>query len=102
MPGSGERVNSWRPGSADLLGLVLETDGVLARYEINGSAIRLLLVTYPSRDRVWVAVDALKGSDVSGLLAMDATGNVLAAVFGDSGRTTAELLLVTALAEAEN
>lgn len=84
-------------GGENLLALGPETDGVLARYDIGGATAQLLLVEYPDAGVALAGLAALKGGGIAGLLAADARGNLLGAVFGDMDETAASALLVEAL-----
>ncbi len=84
-------------GGENLLGLGPGTDGLLARYQVGGAVAQLLLVQYPDAEAASAGLAALKGGGIAGLLAADARGNLLGAVFGDMDETAASALLVEAL-----
>jgi hypothetical protein len=84
-------------GGENVLGLSSATDGVLGRYEVDGQAARLLLVAYPDAEAASAELAALQGSEVEGLVASDANGNLLGAVFGQVDAATADTLLEEAI-----
>jgi len=84
-------------GGKNLLRLGPETDGVLARYRLDGTTAQLLLVEYPSAGRAAAGRKALEGSQLSGLVAADVRGKLLGAAFGTTAETVVAELLVRAL-----
>jgi hypothetical protein len=84
-------------GGENVLGLDPETDGVLARYDVGGAAVRLLLVEYPGAELASTGLAALEGSQVSGLVAADVRDTLLGAVFGETDAAAANTLLAKAL-----
>jgi hypothetical protein len=84
-------------GGENILGLSQETDGVLGRYEIGGATVRLLLIEYPATEAAATGLAALQGSEVEDLIAADANGNLLCAVFGQADEAAAGTLLEEAL-----
>jgi hypothetical protein len=84
-------------GGENILGLSPDTDGVLARYEIDGKVVRLLLIEYPDAGAASAALAALQGGEVEGLIAADAKGNLLGAVFDQVSKSAASALLAQAL-----
>jgi hypothetical protein len=84
-------------GGENLLGLSQETDGVLARYEVGGTTVRLLLIEYPDTEATLAGLAALKGSELESLVAADVQGNLLGAVFGDVDESSVSALLGEAL-----
>ena len=84
-------------GGENILGLSQETDGVLARYDIGGAMVRLLLVEYPDAGAASAGLAALRGGQVSGLVAAGARDNLLGAVFGEVDEPAADALLAAAL-----
>lgn len=80
-------------GGTNLLGLSAETDGVLARYELGGAIVRLLLVEYPSAEAASAGLNALKGGEVESLLVAEAQDDLLGAVFGGADEAAASALL---------
>jgi len=81
------------------LGSSPETDGVLARYEIEGTMVQLLLVAYPDADAATAGLAALKAAAVDGLVTVEARARLLGAVFGSLDPGPAGALLADALAE---
>lgn len=84
-------------GGQNLLGLSPETSGVLARYDIDGSAARLLLVQYPNMEGAAAGLAALETAEVGGLVTAGAHDEFLGAVFGQVDKATADALLAEAL-----
>jgi len=92
-------------GGENLLGLSPETDGVLARYDLDGADARLLLVQYPSSEAASAGLaalrqaqdSALKASQIDSLVAADARGDLLGVVFGEVNPAAAQGLLEEAL-----
>jgi hypothetical protein len=84
-------------GGENILGLSPDTDGVLGRYEIDGAIVRLLLVEYPEAGAASAALTALQGGEVEGLIAADAKGNLLGAVFGQVNEAAASTLIEEAI-----
>jgi len=84
-------------GGENLLGLGPETDGLLARYQVGGAVAQLLLVQYPDAEAASAGLAALKGGGIAGLLAADARGNLLGAVFGEVDEAAAGRLLTSAI-----
>ena len=84
-------------GGENILGLTTDTEGVLARYTVNGDPVHLLMVQYADADAASAGLAALNGADVEGLLAADVNDALLAAVFGDANPAVAADLLVDAL-----
>lgn len=80
-------------GGENLLGLGPETDGVLARYDVGGMVVRLLLVQYPNAEAASAALVALEASQVGGLVTADARDDLLGAVFGEMDEAAATTLL---------
>ena len=84
-------------GGENVLGLSRETDGVIARYELDGTVVRLLLVEYPDAGAASAALAGLKGGEISDLAVADVQGNLLGAVFGQADEALARALLEAAL-----
>jgi hypothetical protein len=84
-------------GGENLLGLGPEVAGALARYDVGGAAVRLLLVEYPGAELASTGLAALEGSQVSGLVAADVRDTLLGAVFGEADAAAANTLLAKAL-----
>jgi predicted choloylglycine hydrolase len=78
-------------GGQNVLGLGPETDGVLARYDVGGEPVQLLLVQYPDEEAAADGLAALAGGRarpeqrrrVGSLVAAGARGDLLDAVFGE-------------------
>jgi hypothetical protein len=85
-------------GGENILGLSQETDGALARYNLDGTTARLILVQYPTAAPASAGLAALKGAGVDSLVVADVSDNLLGAVFGEVDRAIAEALLAKALA----
>ncbi|MCP4543548.1 MAG: hypothetical protein GY832_41070 [Chloroflexi bacterium] len=84
-------------GGENLLGLSPETDGVLAQYNLDGTAVRLLLVQYQNVDAAATGLTALENSQIDALIAAHASGNLLGTVFGEADTAAASALLDKAL-----
>jgi len=84
-------------GGQNLLGLSPETDGVLAQYDVGGTTARLLLVQFPDDETASAGLIALRGSQIGELVAADARGDLLGAVFGEVDDDSANTLLAQAL-----
>lgn len=80
-------------GGENVLGLGPETGGVLARYDVDGAAARLLLVQYPDAEAASAGLAALDTAQVSGLVDAGARDNLLGAVFGEMDEAAADALL---------
>jgi hypothetical protein len=90
--------NLWL-GGENLLGLGPETDGILARYDVGGAPVQLLLVQYPDADSAAAALAALLDDGLEQLAAADVQDNLLGAVFGEVDVAAAEKLLAEAQAK---
>jgi len=84
-------------GGKNILGLSHDTNGVVARYDLDGQAAQLLLIQYPSADKAAAGVKALKSSAVKNLVVADARDALLGAVFGKLDNDAANKLLTEAL-----
>ncbi|MBC7250444.1 MAG: hypothetical protein H5T62_09170 [Anaerolineae bacterium] len=84
-------------GGENVLGLNSETDGVLARYEVGGAVVQLLLVQYPATEAASAGLAALERAQISGLVMAEARDNLLGAVFGELEEAAAGTLLAEAL-----
>ena len=84
-------------GGENILGLSQATDSVVARYQINGVPVRLMLVEYPTSGQAAKGLQALQSSPISGLVASGVHGSLLAAVFGKVDAAKVEPLLKKAL-----
>jgi hypothetical protein len=86
-------------GGENLLGLSVDTSGVLARYEVDGAVARLLLVEYPNPEVASSGLAALGGNQDFGLVTAGARDKALGAVFGEMDEAAANELLSKALGE---
>jgi hypothetical protein len=89
-------------GGENVLGLGPETDGVLARYDVGGATVRLLLVQYPDAETASDGLAALEAGQVSNLVAADVRDGLLGAVFGETGEAAAGELLASALGDRQS
>ncbi len=80
-------------GGENLLGLSAQTEGVLAQYNVQGGPVYLLLIQYPAAAQAAASLAALRGGDVTDLLAADARGVWLGAVIGQADPSAAQTLL---------
>jgi hypothetical protein len=90
--------NLWL-GGENLLGLGPKTEGVLARYNVGGAPVQLLLVQYPDADSAAAALAALLNDGFEQLAAADVQDSLLGAVFGEVDVAAAERLLAEAQAK---
>jgi hypothetical protein len=88
--------NVWL-GGENVLGLSQDTDGVLARYEINDALVFLMLVQYPDEGAAADALVALESGPVADVIAADVRGEMLGAVLGGADPAAAGRLLAQAL-----
>ncbi len=84
-------------GGENLLGLGMDTDAVIARYQLGGTEWRLLLVQYPDSARVDAGLQALASGVVENLAAADSNGMLLGAAVGQGDPSHAMELLGKAL-----
>jgi hypothetical protein len=84
-------------GGENILGLSPDTDGVLARYEIDGATVRLLLVEYPDVEAALAAVEALERGGIERLVTAGTRNHLLGAVFGEVDEAAVSALLEKAL-----
>ena len=84
-------------GGENLLGLGQDTDAVFAQYSLAGEQVQLLLVQYPDAKRAAAGLQGLGGGSIDGLVASDANGLLLGAVFGKTTAAQAGVLLSKAL-----
>lgn len=85
-------------GGENTLGLGPETNGVLARYDVDGAEAQLLLVQYPSAEAASAGLVALQNANIDSLAASDVRNDLLGAVLGEIDESAAESLLSDALA----
>jgi hypothetical protein len=86
-------------GGENLLGLSLETAGVLARYNTGTGTAYLMLVQYPDTASASAALEALQNSQMDNLVTMQTRDELLGAVFGSMGEADAQSLLAEALSD---
>jgi hypothetical protein len=84
-------------GGENVLGLGPDTNGVLARYLLDGLDVWLVVIEYPGDNRAAAARDALQAGPTTDLLAFDARGRRLAMIFGQTASAGAQELLASAL-----
>ena len=84
-------------GGENLLGLSQQTDGILARYDLAGEMVHLLLVRYPDPPSAKVAWEALQVAPPVPLAAAQVDGRLLGAVIGEANQAEAGALLDLAL-----
>ncbi len=80
-------------GGENKLGLGLDTDGVLARYNLSGQPADLMIIEYPDAARAQKGLQALQAGGQDDLLTAAAKNKRLAAVFGKGDKNAAEALL---------
>lgn len=69
-------------GGQNILGLSADTNGLLAKYQVNGKNGRLLVVEYPDEQKATAGLRALQSGGVDDLLAARQSGKLLAGAFG--------------------
>jgi hypothetical protein len=84
-------------GGENILGLSPTTNGVVARYTLDGTPAHLLIIQYPDADQASTALQALRKAKDLDLITADAKGPILSAVFGKAGEAAATPLLQAAL-----
>jgi hypothetical protein len=85
-------------GGENILGLSAQTNGLLARYDLDGTRAFLLLIEYPDAQAASTGLAALQSAgQAEGLVAADASDNLLGAVFGQVEPAAADDLLTKAL-----
>jgi hypothetical protein len=84
-------------GSQNVLGLGPDTDGILARYDLDGEAAQLLLVQYPAAQAASAGLAGLQSAALDNLVAADVHGQLLGAVFGQADAPAAAELLSQSL-----
>ena len=84
-------------GGDNLLGLSLDTKGVLAKYNLQDNPVLVVLIQYPTQDQANAGLKALQSSSEYVNLAM-ARGTLLGAVFGEINPETGSQLLEQVLA----
>jgi hypothetical protein len=88
-------------GSDNILGLSPQTNGVAARYTLDGTPARLMLIQYPDPSQASTGLQALRKASDLDLIVADVKGPILGAVFGKASQTAATGLLQAALAGAQ-
>jgi uroporphyrinogen-III synthase len=84
-------------GTEDVIGLGPDTEGALARYEINGQGVDLMLVTFSNAQQAQAALSGLRDAGIEGLLVADVMDDTLAAVIGQVDEERARELIDRAL-----
>jgi hypothetical protein len=84
-------------GGENLLALGPETDGILARYELDDGLAQLILIQYPDAQAASSALEALQADSPEGLVAAQRRDTRLALVFGTANQRQVEQLLSNAL-----
>jgi len=84
-------------GTQDVLGLGADVEGVIARYDLAGQPVDLLLIAYPDMSRAQHAQSGLQAAGVKNLIATELKGVTLGAVFGSPGTSGASDLLAQAM-----
>jgi hypothetical protein len=80
-------------GGENRLGLGPATNGVLARYDLDGATARLVLIEYPSASAAAAGLKALQSGEIEDLLTARVQANLLGAVFGRADPALAQALL---------
>ncbi len=88
-------------GGDNILGLSPRTNGVVARYTLDGNSARLMLVQYRDPNQASAGQQALQKATDLELVAADVKGPVLGAVFGQVSQAAATALLQAALSGAQ-
>jgi hypothetical protein len=84
-------------GGENLLGLGTDTEGILARYDLDGASAQLLLVRYADAGAASAALEALQAAQIDNLVTAQTGGNLLAAVLGSMDGSRATRLVEGAL-----
>jgi hypothetical protein len=84
-------------GTQDVLGLGADVEGVVARYDLAGQPVDLLLIAYPDTSRAQQAQSGLQAAGLGNLIAGEVKGVALGAVFGSPGTSGASDLLAQAM-----
>ena len=84
-------------GGANILGLSQKTNGVMARYTVNGQKGNLIVLQYPSAADAAKGAAALAQGKADEFVKADARDSLLGAVFGTITPTDADGLLKEAL-----
>ena len=75
----------------------LDTNGVVASYELAGTPALLLLIEYPTTDQAAAGVEALQTDQVTDLVTTQAQNNLLVAVFGEVDEAAVDTLMAEVL-----
>jgi len=86
-------------GGKNLLGLSDKTNGVVARYDLNGRRMYLLMVEYRGEGAASNALASLQNGGLGNLVLARSSGNMLLAVFGNVDAQTADMIMQDALTE---
>lgn len=84
-------------GGENLLGLGTDTEGILARYDLDGASAQLLLVRYADAEAASAALEALQAAQIDNLVTAQTEENLLAAAFGSVDGSGAARLVEGAL-----
>jgi len=84
-------------GTEDVLGLSTDADGVIARYDVSGQPVDLLLIAFPEGSRAQQAQSGLQAAGLEDLIDTAVKGVTLGAVFGAVDATGAAGLLAQAM-----
>lgn len=84
-------------GGENLLGLSPQTNGYLARYQLDGKPAMLLLILYPGENGARAGLEALDYAGLEDFIASQVSGGMLGAVFGQVNESAARKLLGQAL-----
>jgi hypothetical protein len=88
-------------GGENVLELSQETEGVLARYDVTGESMSLLLVQYPDTAAAAAGLEALKAAGLNDLVAAQVHDRLLGAVLGGANVSEASALLSQALEDPQ-
>ena len=80
-------------GPQDVLGLGTDVEGIIARYDLAGQPVDLVLIAYPDKSRAQLAQSSLRAAAVENLIAVEFKGETLGAVFGSPDTAGAADLL---------
>jgi hypothetical protein len=86
-------------GGENVLGLNLDTDGVLAHYRVGGTVARLMVVKFSDVGEATAALKALRAAAIDGFVSASVEGRLLAAVFGIIPEEAAATLVAEALVD---
>jgi hypothetical protein len=86
-------------GGSNILGLGSDTQGVLARYTLNGQPVHLMLMVYPNVQKAASGLKALQGASIISLVVSGQNQTMVGAVFGTIDPPLAQGLLDKGLLE---